>query len=134
MAGAANEGLYGVACRATDNLNHYYLWIASNGSFGIDKYREGRDTLVLANPKGVERSESVRRGLGAMNRLRAECVGGMGSEPTRLTLYVNGHKIAEATDEDDLLNESNGSVGLGIDAGKLPPTDVTFDNFVLGKP
>lgn len=134
VAGAEDEGLFGVACRASDNRNQYYLSISSNGSFGIDKYRENKNTVILANPKGVERSEAIRTGLGAVNRIRAECVGGKGQEPTRLTLYVNGQKVAEATDEDALLNESTGNVGLGIDAGRSPPTDVIFDNFVLGKP
>ena len=71
----------------------------------------------------MQASPVINRGTN-VNHLRADCVG------DRLTLYVNGEKLAEATDA----TLTHGDVGLLAGAFSQPGVDIIFDNFVAIQP
>jgi hypothetical protein len=71
----------------------------------------------------LQPSDAVKQGA-TLNRVRADCVG------DSLTLYVNGQKVATATDT----SLTTGDVGLIAGTYNEPGTDILFDNFVVTKP
>jgi len=110
--------LHGVACwgaeAQADRLGAGYKFVISPvGHYGILKDLE---TLV--------EGEGDFGGFGATNRIRGECVAG-GDRPTSLVLYVDGMKVAEATDPDG--PDGFPAVGLTVVTSE-GGTDVFFDN------
>jgi hypothetical protein len=85
---------------------------------------------ILKTSTGLTRSESLAEGdgdfggFGATNRIRGECIAG-GDRPTSLALYVDGVKVAEATDPDG--PGGFPAIGLTVETSE-GGTDVFFDN------
>jgi hypothetical protein len=67
--------------------------------------------------------QAVAARLTAPTRLRLDCQGG-GTGPTIITGYVNGIRVASATDT----NGFESFHGLGVTASANHPLDVLFDN------
>jgi hypothetical protein len=66
------------------------------------------------------------------NELQAVCTGGSGRQPVHLELWVNGRKVAEATDRNAPLPP--GGVGLAVATYKTTRNSLAeFDNFVVGQ-
>jgi hypothetical protein len=117
------DSYYGVFCRHTnDGQNYYALVIADNGFFGILKMVDNEKEFI---DSGIDASEIIHRGLGEKNRIRGICLG------ETMTLYTNGEKLLEVTDE----THTNGGVGI-IAGNQLSGigAEILFDNFVVFEP
>ncbi len=112
---------FGIVCRYQDENNFYFLEISSDGYYGIGKYRNNQ--LVLIGSEQMQSADAIMQG-NTTNHLRADCVG------NKLSLYVNGVKLAEVDDPDFLA----GKVGLIAGTFKTPGVDIRFDNFSVKVP
>lgn len=112
-----NDGYYGVICRFLDGGNYYMLGVGSDGWYGILKHRTNQITPLK---EGYDQSGAVRTG-GAPNLIRADCYG------NRLTLYVNGQKIASVEDTDF----SSGQIGLAVGTRSDREYQVLFDDYIV---
>lgn len=119
LNGGSNSASWGIVCRSVSVGNNYVMGIYNDGSSYIAKSKNNRATILArGNP-----STAVRKGQ-ANNHIQGDCVG------SKLTLYVNGRKLVEATDAEF----GSGSVGLFGDYTAGPVTDVSFDNFLVSSP
>lgn len=116
------DGDAAILCRYVDEANFYMLSITTDGYYAIIKVKEGEDALLGSDD--LEASSLIQTEAGAVNRLRADCVG------DRLTLYVNGEIVADVTDSDF----TGGDVGLAAGTYEEGGTDMRFDNFVVYRP
>lgn len=115
---------FGVMCRytsANDTPSFYQFMVTSDGYMGIVLV-SGGDQQMISSDK-LQPSDAIKQGA-TLNHVRADCVG------NSLTLYVNGQKVANATDT----SLAKGDVGLIAGTYKEPGTDILFDNFVVTKP
>jgi hypothetical protein len=119
VAGPPN-GYFGLVCRFQDDNNYYSLVIGSEGSYGIIRMMGGTVQFISQPARPTE----AIRGGSAVNRIGGSCIG------DRLTLYVNGVKVVEATDE----IYSSGFIGLVVGTTSVPGLEVSFDNFKVKKP
>lgn len=119
--GGDDNNVFGLICRYQDKDNFYFLIVSSDGYYGIGKLKDGMQVLI--GDDNMPKTDQVKPG-NSLNHLRADCVG------NRLTLWVNGQKIAEQTDDDF----AAGDVGLFAGAFDKPGTDIHFDNFSVLKP
>jgi hypothetical protein len=121
-AGGPDDNSFGLICRENEERAEYYFFvISSDGYYGIGKVIGGEQ--ILLNSNVMQPSEVIYQGY-ALNSLRAECVG------QRLTLFVNGTKLAEVSDND----LSNGEIGVVAGSFKEAGIDIYFDNFLVIKP
>jgi uncharacterized protein YjbI with pentapeptide repeats len=121
VRGEAPDGIdtWGIICRAQGYNNYYSMTIGPAGSSGIYKLEKGTwKTLDLAN-----RSDYFRGGT-EENHLRGDCLG------DKLTLFVNGRKVAEAEDP----TFDSGVVGLYAGDTGDEKLEVLFDNFLVSIP
>lgn len=114
------NGYFGLVCRFQDDNNYYALVIGSDGSYGIIQMLGGSVQFISPPPRPTE----VIRGGFAVNRIGGSCIG------DRLTLYVNGVKMVEASDD----SYSSGFIGLVVGTTSVPGLEVSFDNFIAKKP
>lgn len=119
--GGERDNRFGLICRAKGTDSFYTFIISSDGYFGIGKVKNEKYELI--DEDALLPSEVIEKG-SAINRIRAECVG------ERLTLYVNGIKIAEYLDPEF----TSGDVGLIAGTYNDPGTDIRFDNFLVIQP
>ncbi len=119
-AGPEN-GYYGLVCRHLDGDNYYTLVISDDGFFGIGIVEDGDSLSFLQQgtaPVDVLKPE------GTPNHLRADCMG------ETLTLYANGIKLAEVTDDTFDSGDSGLLAGTRGEAGLR----VLFDNLTARIP
>jgi hypothetical protein len=114
------NGYFGLVCRFQDDNNYYALVIGSDGSYGIIRMTGGSVQFISPPPRPTE----IIRGGFSVNRIGGSCVG------DKLTLYVNGVKMVEATDD----VYSSGFIGLVVGTTSVPGLEVSFDNYVVRKP
>ena len=111
----------GIVCRYTDPGNFYGFLISSDGYYGITKREEGKFTIIgmdeMKYSKIINEDDSI-------NHLQANCIG------NSLQLFVNGKKLAEATDS----SFTTGDVGVMAGSYTQPDVDVIFDNFIVSSP
>lgn len=119
---AGPDGDAAVICRYQDKSNFYLLGITTDGYYGITKIKDDQDSLLGSDQ--LELSKLIKTEAGAVNHLRADCVG------NRLTLYVNGEILADVTDADF----TSGDVGLVGGTYEEAGTDMRFDNFIVYRP
>lgn len=114
----------GVLCRYTKdddgNFSFYYFLITSDGYVGIAKMNKSESEMI----SGEDMTESDAIKKNDTNHIRADCVG------KTLTLYVNGKKVASATDADF----TSGDIGLIAGTFEETGVDIKFDNFVVTAP
>ena len=117
------ENDFGVICRYKDGSNFYKLVLGSDGYYGVSKVIGGKEQLV-----GMEKmqlnNDVIKRGVGATNQLRVECVG------EHLTLLANGQILADVKDAE----LTSGDIGLIAGAYDTPGVDILFDNLKVIKP
>lgn len=119
-AGGDRNNRFGVICRAA--ADHFYIFlVSSDGYYGIGKVQGNQYELV--GMEAMQPSEKINQGT-AGNHLAVECVG------SRLSLSVNGEKLAEVEDVDF----ASGDVGLIAGTYNLPGTEIIFDNFSVTEP
>ncbi len=119
--GGERDNRFGIICRAISVDSFYTFIISSDGYYGIGKIKA--QDYHLIGMDALQPSKAIRLGT-ALNRLRADCVG------DRLTLYVNGEKLAEVQDAE----YSSGDVGLIAGTYQSAGTDIRFDNFIVYQP
>jgi len=119
--GGPDMNFFGVLCRVIFRgsrvVRGYALFIGSDGRYLITSESDTsnyKNTLV----EGLDPSAIDGNGV---NHLRADCVG------TKLALYVNGKKVAEAEDT----SSPNGLPGIAVRSIDTPGVDVVFKNFVV---
>lgn len=119
--GGADNNDYGLLCRYQDHDNFYAFLASSDGYAGILKVKDNQYT-VISGPY-MEYHPEIHTGE-QLNRLRADCVG------NTLTFYVNGVKLAVATDT----ALQTGEIGLIAGTYDTPGADMYFDNFAASRP
>jgi hypothetical protein len=120
--GGPDDNIFGVICRFQDVDNFYELAVSSDGYYGIGRKSNG--DFIWLNADQMQSSDRIHTG-DLTNLIQAECV------KTRLTLIVNGHKLAEVTDK--TLPQS-GDIGLMAGAYKETGVDIYFDHLLVKKP
>jgi hypothetical protein len=114
--GGPDKNEFGLICRYQDANNYYRFVISSDGYAVIAKVKDG-DPSGLSSEKMIP-IDGINPGA-ATNHLRVECVG------ESLRLFVNGRKVASATDS----AFTSGDVGLITGSYDIPGVDILFDNF-----
>jgi molecular chaperone DnaK len=132
IAGDTEAG-YGIFFRFTGKTGNsksqrfYELEISDQGLFRIRKFVRGEWHNLHVDVKAVKAS-TIKSG--QRNHLRGECVGGQDGRPVRLSLWVNGQLLGEATDSNKPLPPA-GDVGMATSTYGHAPIDVAFDDFVV---
>jgi hypothetical protein len=119
--GGERNNRFGIICRATGADSFYVFLVSSDGYYGIGKVAGSQYQLL--GSESLLPSDKIPRG-SAYLHLRADCV------QDRLAFFVNGEKIAEASDHEF----QTGDVGLIAGAYNPVGTDIFFDNFIVSKP
>ena len=102
--------------------NFYVFYASSDGYYGIAKVVAGDQDLLGA--ENLEFTDAIIQADGALNVLRADCVG------STLSLYINGTLIFETQDS----TFASGDVGLLAGTFDIAGTDILFDNFIVSQP
>lgn len=119
--GGDRDNRFGIICRLTGSDSFYAFFISSDGYYGIGKFKSGLYTLLGAS--ALKLSDSIRLG-SEVNHLRAACIG------EKLTLYVDGDRLAQVSDDELTSGDAGLIAGTYDDAG----VDIRFDNFSLFEP
>jgi hypothetical protein len=120
--GKTSDTAFGVICddqKASEQANEdfYYLGITADGHYTITLNKAGKDVVLAEDKSSAIATNAVSYTVGA------DCGGG------NLALYVNGTKIASASDN----TYTNGDVGLFAWAGNKSPAEVHYDDIVVTK-
>jgi hypothetical protein len=118
-APSSNNNDYGVMCRVQENGDGYSLLVSGDGYYAIQVSVDGNFTALV----DWTESGKIEKG-NATNEIKAICDG------ENLTLYVNGSKLAEATDS----TFSEGFVSMAATSYESSSTTINFDNLVLREP
>ena len=112
----------GIVCyQQSEDWSFYYLAVTPAGEYAIIRATDGKDDVYLTN-NGKWASSNLIKHNAASYHIGADCGGGT------LTLYVEGHQIASATDS----TYSTGHIGLFAWSGEnVSSADVSFDDFPL---
>jgi hypothetical protein len=110
---------YGVMCRLNDSGGGYSFNVSGDGFYSIQRM----DDSSFTNLVDWTESNEINQG-NATNEVRGVCQG------STLTLYVNGEKLAEATDT----TYTSGDIALAATTYEDEPTEVRFDNLVVSQP
>jgi hypothetical protein len=121
--GGPDDNAFGLQCRYQDVDNYYFFYISSDGYVGIGIDNAKTKTIISASDGNLVADSNVVQGA-ATNHIRADCIG------SDLSLYVNGARVASATDS----TFSGGDVGLIAKSFSVAGTDILFHNFVVYKP
>jgi hypothetical protein len=109
--------IFGLFCRSGPNGDYYQALIRTDGSALIVKSDATRiETLASGRLAAVGAGQEVA--------LRLDCTG---DSTSRIALFVDDRRVAEATDRDGI---RQGSVGMVVST-EAPPADVLFEDFVL---
>lgn len=119
--GGPDDNDFGVICRYQGLDNFYFFIISSDGYYGIAKVVNGEQALI--GLENMEYSDAINQG-NASNLLRADCIG------NQFTLYINGEKVADASNS----QYTSGDVGLIAGTFDIAGTEVNFDNIVVSQP
>jgi hypothetical protein len=119
--GGDRNNRFGIICRVSEPNTFYTFIISSDGYYGIGKIKG--QVYQLIGMDALQPTDVILKG-SALNHIRADCVG------DRLTLYVNGHKLAEVQDNEF----ASGDVGLIAGTYDTSGTDIRYDNFVVYQP
>ena len=119
---AEDLATFGVMCDQQANQEaYYYFAISPNGEYGISKATAGQDDAVLTNNGNWTVSNWIPRNAKTY-KVGVDCGSG------RLTLYVEGRKIASVQDS----TYTSGAVGLFAWSGEQQSgTSVVFHQFVM---
>lgn len=111
---------FGFICNYKDNNNFYYVGAAVDGAYAIARKIDG-ETKILTDAKNEWAiSKDITKNMSSY-RLGADCT------PTGVTLYVNGKKIASASDS----TFSSGLAGMFVLTFDKAGAEVRFDDFVV---
>lgn len=122
-AAGPDDNDMGVLCRYTkkdDAFYFYYFLITSDGYAAIEKMKAGSSEIISG--KEMAQSSAIKKT--GVNHIRAECIG------EKLTLFVNGIRVASATDDEF----SDGTIGLIAGTFSTPGVDIHFDDLMVTEP
>ncbi len=122
--GGPDSNLAGIVCRfrnVNGIPNFYFFAISSDGYYAIG--RTSNEGSILLGQDQMASSPNINTGVN-INHLRADCAG------NRLTFYVNGFPVAQATDSMLM----SGQVGLLAGSIEEGGVDVIFDQFIVLQP
>ncbi len=111
---------YGMVVRAPDPEEGYLFGVSCDGAFRL-RYWDGEEFTMLQD---WQESDFIKTGSGVFNRL------GIKAEAEKLTLYINGAKLAEV--EDDSLSEGKFGAfikGEGHPGFRVTVTEVLYWDF-----
>jgi hypothetical protein len=120
--GKTGDTVFGVICndqKASEPVNEdfYYMGITSDGTYTIRLNKGGKDTVLAEDKSSAIATDAISYTVGA------DCAGG------NLSLYVNGTKIASATDN----TYTSGYLGLFAWTGDKSPAEIHYDDIVVTK-
>ena len=120
LTAGPEPSFFGLTCRHVGQ-SYYEFLVGADGSYLIGANVKGKASdLVTWTP-----SAAIKKGVGQLNRLRADCVG------DTLTMYVNDQKINQVKDT----SLTWGAVGLEAGTTKAEGgTLFTFDNLAVSRP
>lgn len=119
----SGDGAAGVGCSEENDFG--YLFVVGGGEFTIGRFGDDGQALVTGQ---IPQAALVP---GSSIRIRGECRAGFGE--TRLTMYVNGTKVGEATEPDEGGVRSFTAIRLVAISGGDNEVDVRFDDaYVIG--
>jgi hypothetical protein len=113
---------FGIVCyQQSKDWSFYFLAMTPGGEYAIIRATDGQDDVFLTND-GKWASSGLIKQNAASYRLSADCGGG------RLTLYVDGQRVASISDS----AYSKGHIGVFTWSGEnAASADVSFDDFLL---
>lgn len=122
ILGSATGDEFGIACRSG---SEGYTFIVQANSVSIYRYSsttgiKGRQPLAQA---------ATRIDMNMSSRLRASCATVNGA--AHLTFWVNGTKLAEATDASNPLTSGTVALFAATTPGTSTPTEAEFTNFMV---
>ncbi|GAA4372767.1 serine/threonine-protein kinase [Actinomadura sp. NPDC048032] len=130
VAQGSPDGMYGLTCRMTEDGASEYMFLVRNDGKGavLRKLTKDRGTKELDSPDSVAGLSE-----GESNKLQIACESGDDGKQVRLRLWVNGHRVIDATDTDQPLG--NGKAGLQVERGGNAAQQiiVDFDDFDLSE-
>ncbi|MEV4007834.1 hypothetical protein, partial [Actinomadura sp. NPDC049753] len=130
VAQGSPDGMYGLTCRMTEDGANEYMFLVRNDGKGavLRKLTKDRGTKELDSTDSVPGLSE-----GESNKLQIACESGNDGKQVRLRLWVNGHRVVDATDTDQPLG--NGKAGLQVERGGNAAQQiiVDFDDFDLSK-
>lgn len=90
------SALFGVSCRSalSPNAVGYSFLVGADGYFTIGRFDGQGNAKAIVNAKGTKRTDAFDAS--SSNEVRGECVG---KRKVRLTLFVNGEKVASTVDK-----------------------------------
>jgi hypothetical protein len=90
------SALFGVACRARVDPRSvgYTFLVGTDGFYNVARYDGRGNAKALVNAKGSKRTDAIDPS--GFNIVRGECTG---KNKVRLTLFVNGEKVASTVDK-----------------------------------
>ncbi len=127
MLQSGNEAtsLAGVGCSVEEGVGYLFV-IGFHDKFAIIRFDEAGTTTIATGdlPPTVWIA-------GSTSRIRGECRAGFGE--ARLTMYVNGTKLEEATEPDEGDYRAFRAIRLAVASSAEDTVDIRFDNaFVIG--
>lgn len=112
---------YGLLVRyQEEDESFYWFQIGGDGLYSVYLKRAGEWTPLV----DWQESNAIQQGLGATNRLKADCSG------SRCVFYVNGNHLVSVNDE----ALQAGNVGLGVGTFDEAGVIVHFDNLAVYVP
>lgn len=122
--GTDSTTAFGLMCnQQTTTTNFYYLAITPAGQYAIAKAAKGESDLFLTNNDQWAGSDQIVKEAPSY-RVGVDCGNGT------LTLYVDGQKIASASDS----TYTSGGVGVITWSGEeATTTNVSFDDFIISQ-
>ncbi len=118
--GGTDDNWQNVELRDDGRGNAYTLGISADGYFVIETAVDGHPQPLV----GPTRSPHIRAERNAVNTVRATAIG------NTLTLTVNGHSLAEVTDN----RLASGRVGLSVSSLAGDYSEVAFTRIVISHP
>jgi hypothetical protein len=123
----SSGGMGGITCgQARTNGSDYYAFVVRPDT---------REYLIVKTTPTIHGRE-LRGGQdssvvhGGTNLIRGECSGGSGTAPTVLTMWVNGHRLAQVDDVQGFgAFDSIGLIVLSLEKGGI---EADFDNARVG--
>ena len=111
---------FGFVCGYQDNNNFYYVGAANDGAYAIARKING-ETKILSDAKNEWAiSKDIPKNMSSY-RLGADCT------PSGVTLYVDGKKIASASDS----SFTSGLTGVFVLTFDIASAEVRFDDFAI---
>ncbi|GAI19215.1 unnamed protein product, partial [marine sediment metagenome] len=120
LVDGTDDNWHGVVCRFQDIGNYYAFGISADGYYQIARFVDGQQLVI----EPISYSTHINQGWDVTNFIHIKCVG------NRLSLAVNGHTLANVTDN----SFSGGEIGFLATSLAGSFSEIAFDNLVVTEP